>query len=176
MSNHNPFDLIEDSVVRSYVQSNIKDMVRGVSLTLKALENQPREKRYNIRAAGELYSTSMLVEPLAKGFTLDAVKNKIEKGVWNTVCNIKSDDKTKGEPDEKAKQIFDKEGIGTEIIEAAIIAGFAALGSAWGAFGTLLGTAIGKKIRDWGIGVIASQLDEMVENKLEGYCALVPTE
>ena len=176
MSNQNQFDSIEDSEVRSYVQTNIKDMTSEVVMTLKALENQPLAKRVDIYAAGELYSTSMLVEPLTRGFTLVDFKNKIKKSVWHTVCNIKSDDKTKGEPDKKAKEIFDKEGIGTEIIEAAIIAVFAALGSAWGALGALLGKEIGKNIRDWVIGFIASQLDEIVEKKLEGYCALVPTE
>ena len=176
MPKQNPFNLIEDGVVRNYVQGNIEDMVSRVSLALRTLENQPQEKRYSILAAGELYLTSMLAELITKGFALDAASKKIKKAVWNTVCNVKNDDPAKGQPGEEVKKIFDKEGIGTKIIEAAIIAGFAALGSAFGALGTFLGTAIGKAVREWIIGFIARQLDELVETKLEVYCALVPTE
>ena len=191
MSDQHRFGSIEDREVRDYVQDNIGAMTEEVAQTLRALESQPLERRIDILAAGDLYSTSMLVGPLVEAeamYSLGAEKSPrewgsqladyryiIKRAVWGTVCNVKSDDKTKGEPDKVAAAIFDKDGVGTKIAETAIIASFAALGSAWGLLGAALGTEIGKKIRDWIIVYIASQLDELVETKLEGYCAIVPT-
>jgi hypothetical protein len=176
MSENDRFGSIADEKVRSYVMANIKEMTSEVSLSLQALRNQPPKTRAAVRAAGELYSSSMLAGSRAKGIDLTKFTKKVKKGVWNVLCDISSDDKTKGLPDEKVKQIFDKDGIGTEIIEAAITAAFTALGSIWGGLGAAIGTVLGKKVEDWIIGFISSQLDEVAEKKLDRYCALVPTE
>lgn len=174
MGNQIDFSSISDRDARTFVEDHIEELSIDVKTTLQQINAQPDSSRKMIHETGELTFQPSRSMPVERGIDFVKIKKSILAGIWHTLCSIKSDDKNKGEARKEILDLFNKDGIGSEIIKAAIIAAFTALGSVWGGFGAVIGTALGTKVKDWVIGIIASQLDIKIEKELTEYCKIVP--
>lgn len=169
MSNQELLETVEDLEVRQYVRLHLDEMTKDVLTTMEALEEKP-DLRLELYAAGGNYLRKFL-EGVIPGFDYDEIKAAISKRMWGLFC-VKDNDK--GKPEDRWKEILDKEGVGTQIVEAALVAAFGALGTALGgAVGAFLGSAIGKAIQEFLKQTVREELDQWVEGKLDTYCEKV---
>jgi hypothetical protein len=162
---------IEDLEVRQYVRMHLAEMTNDILTTQEALEKLPPGQRRDMYAAGESYLDKLL-RSLIPGWDSKKVKADIHRRTWGIFC-LKSEGK--GKPEERWKKIFDKDGLGTQITEAALVAAFGALGTAiGGAVGAFLGSAIGKALQEFIKLTVREELDQWVEGSLDKYCETIP--
>jgi len=171
MSDQELLEDIQDLEIRQYVRMHLAEMTNDIITTQGALEKLPPDQRREMYAAGESYLDKLLGS-LIPGWDTEKVKAEIHKKTWGTFCR-KSDGK--GEPEKRWKEIFDKDGLGTKIVEAALVAAFGALGTAiGGAVGAFLGSVIGKALQEFIKLTVREELDQWIEGSLDKYCETIP--
>lgn len=172
MSDQELLEGIQDLEIRQYVRMHLAEMTNDILTTQGALERLSPDQRLEMYAAGESYLDKLLGS-LIPGWDTQKVKAEIRKKIWGTFCY--RDSESRGKPEKRWKEIFDKDGLGTKIVEAALVAAFGALGTAIGGpIGAFLGSAIGKALQEFIKLTVREELDQWVEGSLDKYCETIP--
>ena len=171
MSNEKLLGTIDDVQVRQYVRANWDGLADEAEMLVDAYGKLDPSTKADMHAAGDGYLNTML-SALVPSWDWDGLKAAIRKRIWAGFCSKEGD---QGKPDPDWEGLFAQEGMGREVIEAALVAAFAAAGAAaGGALGGLLTAAVGASIRNMIVKFVCKVLDEEVRSGLNSFCAVVP--
>jgi hypothetical protein len=164
---------IDDVDLRKYLRKEFPRVVDdGEFLVGEYGKLDPQEKA-NLHAAGDDYLHRVILLKLPT-WDWEKVKAAMAKRIWAGFCVM---EEGKGKPDPGWEQIFQPGKIGRKFVEAAMLGGFAAAGTAVAA--TTAGAGLGALIASAGIGAslenllvktVCKVLDEEVRSSLGAFC------